>query len=390
MNNIGVDAISFYVPNYYLDLTELAKGRLIDANKFNIGLGQYKMSISPPDEDIVTLGANAAKRLLENIDTNGIDTLLFATESSIDQSKSAGVYLHQLLNLSPNCRVVELKQACYSSTAALQMAIGLVQRKPDSKVLIVAADIARYEFNTPAEPSQGCGAVAFLVTKHPRILSIAPEHGLYTQDVMDFWRPNYRSSALVTGKFSTEMYFHAMIQTWQHYQVASNLQFTDHDFFCYHTPISRLVEKAHIKLAKFNDVHLNETQCYQQMNDALHYSRVIGNSYSAALYISLVSLLDHIIADHSGARIGFYSYGAGCVAEYFNGTLQPDYQMKLDTEYHKNLLIARQAVSFSTYEEWYSFNTPEDGSSFNLPYQNQTGNFRLHGMKNHKRIYKEV
>ncbi|XVN42416.1 MAG: hydroxymethylglutaryl-CoA synthase [Candidatus Rickettsia vulgarisii] len=85
---------------------------------------------------------------------------------------------------------------------------------------------------------------------------------------MDFWRPNY----LVDGKFSTEMYFHALEETWRHYQTQSNRQFQDHDFYCYHTPIPRLVEKAHTKLVNFNQVNLSEQQIKQQVLPALNYS----------------------------------------------------------------------------------------------------------------------
>ena len=34
--DIGIDSISFYTSNYYLDLIELAKARKIDINKFHI------------------------------------------------------------------------------------------------------------------------------------------------------------------------------------------------------------------------------------------------------------------------------------------------------------------------------------------------------------------
>lgn len=387
--DIGIDVISFYTSKYYLDLAELAKARQIDVNKFHIGLGQYKMSVTPPDEDIVTLASNAARRILEKVDSDNIDTLLFATETGIDQSKAAGIYLHKLLKLSSRCRVVELKQACYSSTAALQMAIGLVQRKPESKILVVASDISRYQLNTAQESSQGCGAVAFLVTKNPRLLVINHERGIYTEDIMDFWRPNYLNEALVDGKFSTEMYFHALEETWRHYQAQSNRQFQDHDFYCYHTPIPRLVEKAHTKLVSFNQVHLSEQQIKQQVQPALNYSRVIGNSYSAALYISLVSLLDNINGDYNGSHIGFYSYGSGCVAEYFSGVLQSNYQQQLNVDQNKKLLDSREEISMSIYKDWHDFKLPIDGSNYIIP-KNKTGHFRLHSIKDHQRIYEEV
>ena len=64
---------------------------------------------------------------------NDIEMLLFATESGIDQSKAAGIYVHELLGLPARCRVVELKQACYSGTAALQLALPFLRENPRKK-----------------------------------------------------------------------------------------------------------------------------------------------------------------------------------------------------------------------------------------------------------------
>ena len=61
-------------------------------------LGQEKMAVPSPDEDPVTQAANAAWEILADYqDLSKIKTLYFATESGIDQSKSAGMYIHKLL-----------------------------------------------------------------------------------------------------------------------------------------------------------------------------------------------------------------------------------------------------------------------------------------------------
>ena len=142
---IGIDRISLYSSHYYVDLKNLAIERNVDPEKFYLGIGQEKMAVPAPDEDVVTLGANSAYPLKKSGELSDVDLLLFSTESGIDQSKSAGIYVHQLLELSPRCRTVELKQACYSGTAALQLAVQYVAGNPDKKVLVIAADIARYD-----------------------------------------------------------------------------------------------------------------------------------------------------------------------------------------------------------------------------------------------------
>ena len=130
---VGIDKLKLYSSHYYLDLKSLADERGIDVDKFYKGLGQEQMAVPAPDEDVVTLGANAAASLADSGDLDNVDLLLFATESGIDQSKSAGIFVHRLLNLSERCRTVELKQACYSGTAAVQMALNYVSRNPTKK-----------------------------------------------------------------------------------------------------------------------------------------------------------------------------------------------------------------------------------------------------------------
>ncbi|MCF6254394.1 MAG: hydroxymethylglutaryl-CoA synthase, partial [Thiomicrorhabdus sp.] len=207
---VGIDLLHFATADYYLGLDAFAAEKNIDVDKFYIGIGQEKMSIAPPDEDVVTLAAKAAAPILEQINPNDITAVLFATETGVDQSKSAGVFLHGLLGLSNRCRVVEFKHACYAGAAALQMATVMIRANPNEKILVIAADIAKYEVDTSAEATQGCGAVAMLITESPRIIEIEAGSGYFTDDVMDFWRPNHRTTALVDGKYSTKVYLNSL------------------------------------------------------------------------------------------------------------------------------------------------------------------------------------
>ena len=116
---IGIHDLAFATGSRVLDLSVIAERLGTEIEKYTIGIGQERMSITAADEDVVTMGAAAAKQIIDRHGTEGIRTVLFATETGIDQSKAAGVYVHQLLGLPATCRVVELKQACYSATAAL-------------------------------------------------------------------------------------------------------------------------------------------------------------------------------------------------------------------------------------------------------------------------------
>lgn len=386
---VGIESIGLYVPRNMLSLKCLAEARGVPAKKYLEGIGQEWMAVPAPDEDVVSMGANAARQALQRIDVSSIDTLIFATETGIDQSKSAGIYVHSLLNLPKRCRTFEVKQACCSSTAALQMALATVALKPQRRVLIIASDIARYGLESAGEPTQGAGAIALVVSATPRLLSIQPEAGHYTDDVMDFWRPNYLDEALVDGKYSIKVYMQALHESWKSYAEESGLGIEDFDRFCYHLPFTRMAHKAHTQLLRSTRSKVDAAQFARQTDGALHYNRIIGNCYTASLYIGLLSLLEQAPEDLSGQRVGFFSYGSGCMGSFFGGIVQPGYQDALFRDAHAHLLRERRELTLEEYESFYQHRIPADGSDFNNP-RHDTGAFRFAGISGHKRLYESV
>jgi len=386
---LGIEAISLYTPNKYLSLEKLAQARGVDPKKFITGIGQEKMAVPAPDEDVVTMGANAAYQAIQQVDDSSIDTVIFATESGIDQSKAASIYVHSLLGLSSSCRSFEVKQACCSSTAALYMAMSMVALKPEKRVLIIASDVARYGLETAGEPTQGGGAIAMVVSATPTIVSFDTEFGSYTEDVMDFWRPNYRDEAVVDGKYSIKIYLKALEESWKNYLKESNASFGEFDYFCYHLPFTRMAEKAHFHLGRIAESDLSREELAVQMEDSLHYNRIIGNCYTASLYIGLLSLLDTADKDLSGKRIGMFSYGSGAMASFFSATVCEGYKKALQPEQNQKMLAAREEISVEEYQKIYAHQLPVDGSEYKTA-QHETGRYRLAGISDHKRIYEAV
>ena len=386
---VGIDEISFYSPKYYIELGAIATARGRDPNTYLVGLGQEKMAVPAPGEDVVTMAANAASTLLGNIDREQISTLIFATESGIDQSKAGGIYVHKLLGLPERCRVFEIKQACYGATAGLQMSIPMIKLQPDEKVLLIASDVARYGLGSAGEPTQGGGSVAMIISANPKLVTVDMDSGFYTEDVMDFWRPNYRDEALVDGKKSIRIYVKALLETWQQYQKKTNRNLLEFYRFCYHLPFTAMAETAHHRLLKSVNISLSTEELHSQIQDSLTYNKIMGNSYAASLYICLASLLDCSNGNLENKRIAFFSYGSGCMAEFFSGVVCDHYRQYLHDWQHNEMLRTRQALEYEEYEKFYSFSLPTDGRMFELPRYN-TGMYRLAAMKDHKRIYELV
>lgn len=391
--NVGIDAISFYTPGYYLDLKTFATARGQEVSKFYDDLGQKKMSITPPNEDVVTLAASAFAQLLQEQpeqDVSNIEMVLFATETGVDLSKAAATYIHRLFNLPKRSRVIELKQACYGATFGLQMGLTWLRQNPGKKVLLIAADIAHYEFGSAAESSQGSGAVAMLLSGNPRLLEIGPEAGFCTREAMDFWRPNYSDYALVDGRLSCEVYIRLAEETWQQYASITGRKFADHDRFCYHVPLAKLVEKTHKKLARINGMgNLTAEQYEYQIGNSLIYNREVGNCYTASLYLSIISLLENADEDLAGKLIGLYSYGSGSVGEFFAARVVTGYKNWLHRKINQEMLNTRQELSIAEYEDFYNFKVPTDGSLLELP-KWRAGKFRIKAFQQHQRIYEKM
>ncbi|HEM5945407.1 TPA: hydroxymethylglutaryl-CoA synthase [Streptococcus suis] len=383
--NIGIDKIGFAAPDYVLDLADLAQARNVDPNKFKIGLLQSEMAVAPITQDIISLGARAAEAILTEEDKQTIDMVIVGTESSVDQSKAAAVTIHGLLGIQPFARSIEMKEACYGATAGLSLAKSHIAQFPESKVLVIASDIAKYGVASGGEPTQGAGAVAMLVTANPRILVLNNDNVYQTRDIYDFWRPNYDKFPRVDGKFSTEQYTDCLTTTFDYYQQKTGKTLNDFAAMCLHIPFSKQGLKGLQAITQDAETLERLTERFQE---AIVYNKVVGNIYTGSIFLSLLSLLENSRALETGDQILFYSYGSGAVCEIFSGQLVEGYRNHLQ-ENRLEQLNQRTKLSVKEYEQVFfeEITLDETGSSLDLP-EDQTP-FALIKVDNHKRIYRK-
>ena len=349
--SIGIDKINFYVPKYYVDMAKLAEARQVDPNKFLIGIGQTQMAVSPVSQDIVSMGANAAKDIITDDDKKHIGMVIVATESAIDNAKAAAVQIHNLLGIQPFARCFEMKEACYAATPAIQLAKDYIEKRPNEKVLVIASDTARYGIQSGGEPTQGAGAVAMLISNNPSILELNDDAVAYTEDVYDFWRPTGHKYPLVAGALSKDAYIKSFQESWNEYARREDKTLSDFESLCFHVPFTKMGKKALDSIINDADETTQErlTSGYE---DAVYYNRYVGNIYTGSLYLSLISLLENRSLK-GGQTIGLFSYGSGSVGEFFSATLVEGYEKQLDIEGHKTLLNERQEISVEDYESFF-------------------------------------
>lgn len=376
--SIGIDKIGFYVPKYYIDMRKLAKVRGVDPDKFTYGLGQDEMAVPPITQDMISLAANAVYKTISEDDKKDIDLVILASESGTDYSKAGSTSIVKLLGLNPQSRAIEIKQACYSATAALQLAKGHIALNPNKKALVIASDISRYGLNTPGEPTQGAGAVVMLISNEAKLLEITNQSSYFSDDIWDFWRPNYSDIAFVDGKYSNEQYQRLFKLTYQDFIEKFDYDASDFDAFLFHIPYTKLGRKT-LNLISDEENHL------KQFENAIYLNRKVGNVYTASLYLSLISLLyKGDLKDNS--TIGLYSYGSGAVGEFFTMKLKDNYKEHLNPKVLEQL-EKRIELDIPTYEKLFNAKLVQDGSHQIL--DNDQEKFQLKEIKNHRRYYIE-
>ncbi|CAH9066911.1 Polyketide biosynthesis 3-hydroxy-3-methylglutaryl-ACP synthase PksG [Pseudoalteromonas holothuriae] len=340
--NVGIESFNFYSGVAYLDVMKLAEYRNLDAYRFE-NLMMREKSVALPFEDPVTYGVNAAKPILDRMsaaEKEQIEMVITCSESGIDFGKSMSTYIHHYLGLNRNCRLFEIKQACYSGTAGLQMAINFVlsQTSPGAKALVIATDISRFvaaEAGTSlssdwsyAEPSSGAGAIAMLVSDNPKIFQVdIGANGYYGYEVMDTCRPEPDMEA-GDSDLSLMSYLDCCEQAYLEYE--KRVEGVDYkhsfDYLAFHTPFGGMVKGAHRtmmrKLVKLPPPEIEE-DFEKRVLPSIGFCQRVGNVMGATLYLALIGLINNGNFDRP-KRIGCFSYGSGCCSEFFSGVVFED------------------------------------------------------------------
>lgn len=362
---IGIESINAYCGQTSLDIKMLFEARGLDLTRFN-NLMMHQKSVGVPCEDAVTFGVNAAFPIIESLspeDRNRIELIITASESGIDFGKSLSTYIHKYLGVGNNCRLFEVKQACYGGTAALQMATHWVatQVSPGAKALVIATDIARAAAKfTYAEPSQGVAAVAMLVSDKPKILTFdLGANGYYGYEVMDTCRPE---PEIETGDpdLSLLSYLDCLEHCYSNYTAkveGVDLEST-FSYMVFHTPFAGMVKGAHRNLMrKFKKAPPDyiEQDFQKRVAPSLAYCSQVGNVYSASVYLALCGLIDSVPLE-TAKRISLYSYGSGCSSEFYSVVLQPTAKQVLANFNLKQKIAQRYALDMETYDRLMDLN----------------------------------
>ncbi|MFD1599294.1 hydroxymethylglutaryl-CoA synthase [Halobellus rarus] len=404
MTAVGIDAIELWTGKLRLDLPNTfapVKGE--DPGKYTKGIGIEYSSLPDVYEDIVTMGANAAKRLMDRrgLSPDDIGRIDVATESAFDNSKPVSTYVAGCLEQVydgdfHHANKGERKFACLSGTQVIDDAYNWIRagRNRGRAALVIATDTALYERGDPGEATQGAGAVAMLIDEDPDVVALSTEQGYGSADETDFLKPNQQFPS-VDGKRSIQVYLARMREALEDYEsVAGDTHPDDFVYFPFHTPYPGMVRKAallgyrHITrdtdiedaladdigmqpreadFAAWDDYEeairaymdeLKETRRYREwyeraIEPTIQISGQVGNWYTGSVHIARLSALRAAAeedADLAGEKLLVGSYGSGAQAEIHAETVQDGWREGVEAVEVESRLDDRYDLSYEEYE----------------------------------------
>ena len=311
---------------------------------------------------------------------------------------------------------IECKFACVSGSYALYDNTNWIRADENNgkAAIVIVSDIAKYDIGSAGEYTQGAGSVAMLIKDNPRLLAFDQKvTSTIIKNEYDFYRPCGKETPVVNGNYSNLLYLIQVRKAFDSYKekairtklirLDAGESITDHiDLFSVHLPYRRMGEKALAYLLRhewrylprwnqvIKEVGLVEpvpndprgtiesiladtefmradekfrrafmqTSFYNEvfekkMSSSLEASTIIGNLYTASMYMGFRSLLEFEYkkgTNLENKRVGFGSYGSGSSAMVFTGVIQPEYEkivagMDLEKE-----IGTRKKISINEYE----------------------------------------
>jgi len=316
-----------------------------------------------------------------------------------------------------HCGGIECKFACVSGSYALYDNTNWIRagEAEDKYALVVVSDIAKYDLGSSGEVTQGAGAIAMLLNENPRLLSFDPKvTSTSIKNEYDFYRPFGKETPIVHGQYSNLLYLiqvkNALIDYKRRVKETGLIKLKDGetildhvDYLNMHLPYSNMGKKALAYLVRhewrdlprwkkiIEEIGMEEpipkdprgtiestledaefmandhqftklftsTKMYAELYESklassLIASKMIGNLYTASLYLGFRSSLEFEYQngiDLNGKRVGFCSYGSGASAMIFSGVIQPEYEQVVKDMNLEAELGPRTKLTLKEYEE---------------------------------------
>lgn len=337
---VGIVSYGACLPHWVLSAQEIAAAQGLQQVP---PLGVTQKTVPAQDEDTVTLATAAARQALQRVDSSvrsSIGALWIGSESHPYAVKPTGTVVASAVGLPNELALADLQFACKAGTQGMQIALQYVRAGQVSAALAIGADTAQSEPGDVLEYTAGAGAAAFVIGSQ-NVVAESLLSTSYATDTPDFWRRAGQPHPQHAGRFTGEpAYFAHITAATRQALDQAEMSIADFDHVIFHTPNGKFPRTLAKKLGAKPE----------QMKYSLPVDR-IGNTYSAATPLALVSVLDHAKPNQT---VLMCSYGSGAGADCFLWRTTPEisaFQAKSRDQLNEQIETL-EPISYQQYRLW--------------------------------------
>ncbi|MBI4720875.1 MAG: hydroxymethylglutaryl-CoA synthase [Chitinivibrionia bacterium] len=301
----GIVGYGAYVPRNRIKVEEIAKVWGADAPSYKRGLMLEEKSVPSPDQDVITMSVEAARRavLRAGINPKDIGAIYVGSESHPYAVKPSGTVVAEAIGATPDIHCADFEFACKAGSEGMFVAFGLVRAGLIKYGLGIGADTSQGAPGDALEYSASAGAAAYIFGKDDVIATVDASYS-YMTDTPDFWRREYQFYPRHGGRFTGEpAYFKHVLGAARGILEQTGLTPKDFKYVTFHQPNGKFPLRAGAMLG-FEKAKIEQGWLVPKL----------GNTYSGASPLGLSAILD---VAKPGDRILMVSYGSGAGSDAF-------------------------------------------------------------------------
>jgi hydroxymethylglutaryl-CoA synthase len=289
------------------------------------------------DEDMITLGAKAARRALESGGTSpdGVSRLAFASTTPPYGEKLLSSTFVSALGLPQGVFSSDHTTSTRAGTEAFIASLEHLAANPRGRSLVIVADAPMASLADPLEHAFGAGAAAFLLQGSPQIAAVEGHASVAMEHFGERFRApeDERLTDLGIRRFSEDSYLSATVGAATQLMSASGTKAGDFEHAVLQQPDGRLpvLAAARIGLAK------------SQLAAGL-VAPYLGDLGAGSTLVGLAAALDVAKRD---ARVLVVSYGSGAGSDAISfrvaGDRRPSVGVRADASRKEYLTFVQYA-----------------------------------------------
>ena len=332
MSKLGIVSYGSYVPQYRINVEDIANVWGEDPSEIKAQLQVNSKSVPGPDEDVTTMAVEAARNAMSRWkgDPKDIGAIYVGSESRVYAVKPTATIVAAAIDAEGALQAADLEFACKAATAGMQMCFGLVKSKMISYGLSIGSDSSQGRPRDPLEYTAGAGSAAFLIGLENVVAELEGTYS-FTTDTPDFWR---REGAIYPShgvRFTGEpAYFQHIVNASKGLMEELGSKPTDYKYATFHQPNTKFPLRVS-RMLGFSK---------EQVEPSL-VCRDIGNTYSASSLLGLSQLLNKA---QPGDKIFMTSYGSGAGSDSFSFEVTDEIERVQAYQFNVDYYVNRKEI----------------------------------------------